>query len=72
MSDGDVLVCSQHARRQKDWRGEKRRAFTRALGVASQDVEVFDSELAREVVLFAATKREIIGAQSVVKIGGLV
>ena len=57
MADGDVLVCYQHARRQKDWRGDRRRAFTRALGVSSQDVEVFESELARDVVLFSATKR---------------
>ena len=35
----------------------RRRAFTRALGVSSQEVEVFDSELAN-VVLFSATKRQ--------------
>ena len=57
MADGDVLVCYQHARRQKDWRGDRRRAFTRALGASSQEVEVFESELARDVVLFSATKR---------------
>ena len=39
MKQGDVLVCYQHARRQKDWRGDRRRAFTRALGVSSQEVE---------------------------------
>ena len=57
MADGDMLVCYQHARRQKDWRGERRRAFTLALGVSAQAVEVFESELARNVVLFSATKR---------------
>jgi hypothetical protein len=57
MADRDVLVCYQHARRQKDWRGDKRRVFTRALGVSSQEVEVFESELAKDVVLFSATKR---------------
>ena len=56
MKRGDVLSCYQHARRQKDWRGDRRRAFTRALGVASQEVEVFDSELAKDVVLFSVTK----------------
>lgn len=53
---GDVLVCYQRAGRQKDWRGDRRRAFTRALGVSSQDVEVFDSPLAKDVVLFATRK----------------
>ena len=53
---GDALVCYQHARRQKDWRGDRRRAFTRALGVSSQEVEVFDSELAKDVALFSVTK----------------
>jgi len=57
MAEGDVLVCYQRARRQKDWRGDKRRALARALGVVSREVEVFDSELASDVVLFAATKK---------------
>ena len=57
MKPGDVLVCYQRARRQKDWRGDRRRAFTRALGVPSQEVEVFNSQLAKDVVLFSATKR---------------
>ena len=57
MAAGDMLVCYQHARRQKDWRGERRRAFTLALGVSAQEVEVFESELARDVVLFSATKK---------------
>jgi len=57
LADGDVLVCYQHARRQKDWRGDRRRAFTRALDVSSQEVEVFESKLAKDVVLFSATKR---------------
>ena len=56
MKPGDVLACYQHARRQKGWRGDRRRAFTRALGVASQEVEVFESELAKDVVLFSVTK----------------
>lgn len=57
MKQGDVLVCYQHARRQKNWRGDRRRAFTRALGLSSREVEVFDSGLAKDVVLFSATKR---------------
>ncbi len=56
MKQGDVLVCYQHARRQKNWRGDRRRAFTRALGLSSREVEVFDSRLAKDVVLFAATR----------------
>ena len=56
MKQGDVLVCYQRARRQKDWRGDRRRAFTRALGVTSQEVEVFDSDLAKDVVLFSLKK----------------
>jgi len=59
MKPGDVLVCSQRSRRQKGWRGDRRRAFTLALGVASQDVEVFDSELTRDGVLFSVTRREL-------------
>ena len=58
MKPGDTLACYQHARRQKDWRGDRRRAFTRALGVPSQDVEVFDSELAKDVILFSTTKKQ--------------
>ena len=57
MKQGDVLVCYQRARRQNDWRGDKRRAFTRTLGLSSQDVEVFESELARDAVLFATKKQ---------------
>jgi hypothetical protein len=56
MKQGDVLACYQRARRQKDWRGDRRRAFTRALGVSSQEVEVFDSDLAKDVVLFSVRK----------------
>lgn len=56
MKSNDVLVCYQRARRQKDWRGDRRRAFTRALGVSSQDVERFDSDLSKDVVLFSAKK----------------
>jgi len=57
LKPGDTVACYQHARRQKDWRGDRRRAFTRALDVPSQDVEVFDSELAKDVVLFSTTKK---------------
>lgn len=64
LSAGDVLVCYQRARRQKDWRGDRRRAFTRALGVSSGDVEVFDSELAKDVVLFSVTKGDNRRAES--------
>ena len=57
LKPGDVLVCYQRARRQKDWRGDRRRAFTRALGLSSQEVDVFDSELARDMVLFSAARQ---------------
>ncbi|HCQ97907.1 MAG TPA: hypothetical protein DIU48_00715 [Acidobacteria bacterium] len=53
---GDVLVCYQRARRQKDWRGRARRAFANAPGLPSFDVEVLRSELARDVLLLAAKK----------------
>ena len=53
---GDVLVCYQRSRRLKGWRGDRRRAFTLALGVSSQDVEIFDSKLTRDGVLFSVTK----------------
>ncbi len=59
MKAGDVLVCFQRSRRQKDWRGDRRRAFTLALGVSSEDVEVFDSELAKDVALFSVTKPQL-------------
>lgn len=58
LKTGDVLACYQRARRQKDWRGDRRRAFTRALGVSTREVEVFESELAKDVLLFSATKRQ--------------
>ena len=53
---GDVLACYQRSRRLKGWRGDRRRAFTLALGVSSHDVEVFDSELTRDGVLFSVSK----------------
>ena len=53
---GDVLVCYQHARKQKDWRGRARRAFANAPGMPSFEVEVLASELARDVLLLAVTK----------------
>ena len=53
---GDLLVCYQHARRQKDWRGRARRAFANAPGLPSFDVEVLRSELARDVLLLAVKK----------------
>ena len=53
---GDVLVCYQHARRQKDWRGRARRAFANAPGLPSFEVEVLGSALARDVLLLAARK----------------
>ncbi len=53
---GDWLVCYQHARRQKGWRGRARRAFANADGLPSFDVEVLESELVRDVLLFAVKK----------------
>ena len=53
---GDVLVCYQHARRQKDWRGRARRAFANAPGLPSFEVEVLGSELAQDVLLLAVRK----------------
>ncbi len=58
LKPGDVLVCYQRSRRLKGWRGDRRRAFTLALGVSSQDVEVFDSELTRDGVLFSVTRSQ--------------
>ena len=56
MKPRDALVCYQHAGRQKDWRGVTRRGFAKALDVQTYDVEVFESALAKDVVLFAAVK----------------
>ena len=56
MKPRDALVCYQHARRRKDWRGVTRRGFAKALDVQTYDVEVFESALAKDVVLFAAVK----------------
>lgn len=53
---GDLLVCYQHARRQKGWRGRARRAFANAPGIPSFDVEALSSELVRDVLLFAVKK----------------
>ena len=56
LRSGDVLVCYQHARRQKDWRGRARRAFANAPGLPSFEVEALGSELARDVLLLAVKK----------------
>ena len=56
MKPKDALVCYQHARRQKDWRGVTRRGFAKALDIETYEVEVFESALAKDVVLFAAVK----------------
>ena len=53
---GDLLVCYQHARKQKDWRGRARRAFANAPGLPSFEVEVLQSEAARDVLLLAVKK----------------
>ena len=53
---GDLLVCYQHARRQKDWRGRARRAFANAPGLPSFEVEVLQSEVALDVLLLAVKK----------------
>ena len=53
---GDLLVCYQHARKQKDWRGRARRAFANAPGVPSFEVEVLQSEVARDVLLLEVKK----------------
>ena len=53
---GDLLVCYQHARKQKDWRGRARRAFANAPGLPSFEVEVLQSEVARDVLLLAVKK----------------
>mgnify|MGYP001182519487 CR=1 FL=1 len=53
---GDLLVCYQHGRRHKDWRGQARRAFANAPGLPSFDVEVVTSERARDVLMLAVRK----------------
>ena len=53
---GDLLVCYQHARRQKGWRGRARRAFANAPGLPSVDVEALSSELVRDILLFSVKK----------------
>ena len=56
---GDLLVCYQHARKQKDWRGRARRAFANAPGLPSFEVEVLQSEMARDVLLLAVKKNTV-------------
>ena len=56
LGEGDLLVCYQHARKQKDWRGRARRAFANAPGLPAFDVEVLQSELARDVLLLAVRR----------------
>ena len=56
LRQGDLLVCYQHARKQKDWRGRARRAFANAPGVPSFEVEVLRSEVARDVLLLAVKR----------------
>jgi hypothetical protein len=52
-----MLVCYQHARRQKDWRGRARRAFANAPGMPSFEVEAISSKQERHVLLLAAKKQ---------------
>ena len=59
LRSGDLLVCYQHARRQKDWRGRARRAFANAPGLPSFEVEVLQSEVARDVLLLAVKKKNV-------------
>ena len=59
LRQGDILVCYQHARKQKDWRGRARRAFANAPGVPSFEVEVLQSEAARDVLLLAVKKNTV-------------
>ena len=59
LRSGDLLVCYQHARRQKDWRGRARRAFANAPGMPSFEVEVLQSEVARDVLLLAVKKKNV-------------
>ncbi len=59
LRQGDLLVCYQHARKQKDWRGRARRAFANAPGLPSFEVEVLQSELARDVLLLAVKKNAV-------------
>ena len=63
LQPGDVLICYQHARRQKDWRGQARRAFANAPGVPSFEVETFQSELAKDVLMLAVKKKGTVEAQ---------
>ena len=56
LRSGDILVCYQHARRQKGWRGRARRAFANAPGLPSFDVEILESKLANDVLLLAVKK----------------
>ena len=60
MRQGDLLVCYQYARRQKDWRGRARRAFANAPGIPAFEVEAIRSDLARHVLLLAV-KKEVCG-----------
>ena len=64
LRSGDVLVCYQHARKQKDWRGRARRAFANAPGLPSFEVEVLQSEVARDVLLLAAKKPALASERS--------
>ena len=59
LRQGDLLVCYQHARKQKDWRGRARRAFANAPGLPSFEVEVLQSEVARDVLLLAVKKKNV-------------
>ena len=56
MKPRDVLACYQHQQRRKDWRDDRKIAFTQALGVTSEEVEVFESDLAKDVVLFSVVR----------------
>ena len=54
--EGHFLACYQHARRDRDWHAIARNNFTQALGINNNQVEIFASNDARDVILLAARK----------------
>ena len=56
MQPGDWLVCYQHARRERGWRALARTLLANQLGVDEDDVEVFMSNYANDVIVLAVEK----------------
>ena len=58
MRDGQLLVCYQHGNRHSGWREQAAERLACALGIEPSTVEVLASEMAGDVIMLAAVRRQ--------------